>query len=91
MLADVWRLVRGYRSVPLNTEVESARALLAAAGIRATVEPGCGSPPQPDGARAALRAEVARLLTTDDLGQHVVLRIDGNRPAAAADPRPDPR
>jgi two-component system, NarL family, sensor histidine kinase DesK len=64
-LAEARRLVRGYRAVSLGAELETANTLLAAAGVPVRIEPE-GHPGEwvDPARRAALRQEVARLLTT---------------------------
>jgi two-component system, NarL family, sensor histidine kinase DesK len=80
-LAEARRLVRGYQQRSLRTELDSAAALLAAAGIQTRlVLPGGDLPESVDTRpRAALQAAVARLLG-DDAARHcwiVVTRQDG--------------
>jgi two-component system sensor histidine kinase DesK len=69
-LAEARRLVRGYRAVSLGAELETANTLLAAAGVPGRIEPEDHPGESLDPARrAALRHEVARLLTTGDTGR----------------------
>ncbi|MDT7580948.1 MAG: two-component system, NarL family, sensor histidine kinase DesK [Pseudonocardiales bacterium] len=79
-LADARRVVRGYRDVSPAAELETAAALLAAAGIAARIEPGssAGTPADP-ARRTALRQEVARLLETGSAAE-VVLTVRDRRP-----------
>ena len=82
-LADARRVVRGYRDVSLGAELETAAALLAAAGITARIEPGSSAGPPADPVRrTALRQEVARLLETGSAAE-VVLTARDRRPAVA--------
>src|SRR5215472_9449810 len=66
-LAQARRTIRGYQRPSLRAELDSAAALLTAAGIQARVEVPRGELPQTvdDDARAALRAAVAALLRED--------------------------
>jgi two-component system sensor histidine kinase DesK len=79
-LADARRVVRGYRDVSLGAELETAAALLAAAGIPARIEPGgyAGTPADP-ARRTALQQEVARLLEAGSAAE-VVLTGRDRRP-----------
>src|SRR5215467_11558747 len=66
-LAQARRTIRGYQRPSLRAELDSAAALLTAAGIQIRVEVPRGELPQTvdDDARAALRAAVAALLRED--------------------------
>jgi two-component system sensor histidine kinase DesK len=80
-LAEARRMVRGYQQRVLRAELDSAVALLAAAGIQTRLEvPGGDLPESVEAApRAALQAAVARLLH-DGATRHcsiVVTRQDG--------------
>jgi two-component system, NarL family, sensor histidine kinase DesK len=63
-LAEARRMIRGYQQLSLRAELDSAVALLAAAGIQTRLEvPGGDLPESVEAApRAALQAAVARLL-----------------------------
>jgi two-component system sensor histidine kinase DesK len=94
-LAEARRTIRGYQQLSLRTELDSAVALLAAAGIQTRlVLPGGDLPESVDAApRAALRAAVARLLhdgatrdcsivvTRQDGRVQLEVRTDGTQPA----------
>jgi two-component system, NarL family, sensor histidine kinase DesK len=80
-LAQARRTIRGYQQLSLRAELDSAAALLTAAGIQTRLELPRGELPETVGAapRAALRAAVARLLR-DDATRHcsiVVTRRGG--------------
>ncbi len=80
-LAQARRTIRGYQQLSLRAELDSAAALLTAAGIQTRLELPRGELPETVDARprAALRAAVARLLG-DDATRHcsiVVTRQDG--------------
>ena len=80
-LAQARRTIRGYQQRSLRAELDSAAALLTAAGIKTRLELPRGELPETVDAapRAALRAAVARLLR-DDATRHcwiVVSRQDG--------------
>ena len=80
-LAQARRMIRGYQQLSLRAELDSAVALLTAAGIKTRLELPSGELPETVDAtpRAALRAAVARLLR-DDAARHcwiVVTRQDG--------------
>ena len=80
-LAQARLMIRGYQRLSLRAELDSAAALLTAAGIQTRLElPGGELPETVDAApRAALRAAVARLLR-NDAAQHcsiVVTRQEG--------------
>lgn len=80
-LAQARRTIRGYQQLSLRAELDSAAALLTAAGIQTRLELPRGDLPESVDAtpRAALRAAVARLLH-DDATRHcwiVVTRQDG--------------
>jgi two-component system, NarL family, sensor histidine kinase DesK len=79
-LADTRRVVRGYRDVPLPAELETAAALLAAAGVPARIQGPSGEPVDP-AHRVALRQEVARLLATSGATEAVVLAVRDGRPS----------
>jgi two-component system, NarL family, sensor histidine kinase DesK len=81
VLTQARRTIRGYQQPSLRAELDSAAALLTAAGIETRLElPGGELPDTVDAApRAALRAAVTRLLR-DDATRHcsiVVTRQDG--------------
>lgn len=66
-LAETRRMVRGYQQVSLQAELDTAAALLAAAGIDARLSLPARSLPSAaeEALRAALRAALARLLRDD--------------------------
>jgi hypothetical protein len=78
-LAEARRLVRAYQRVPLRTELDTAMALLRAAGVPARLAlPGDGLPRYagPE-LREALRAAVDRLLRDESARTHVIT-LDGS-------------
>lgn len=84
-LAGARRLVRGYRSVSAGAELETAAALLAAAGIPARI----GQPEDAPGTaahRTALPQEVARLLETGSAAEVVLTVRNGRSSVAPRDP-----
>ena len=80
-LAQARRTIRGYQRLSLRAELDSAVALLTAAGIQSRVEVPRGELPNTvdDHARAALRAAVAALLRDDGARRCliVITRQDG--------------
>jgi len=80
-------VVRGYRDVSLGAELETAAALLAAAGIPTRIEPGGSVGTRADPARrTALRQEVARLLETGSAAEVVLTARDRRSAVAPRDP-----
>ena len=97
-LAQSRRLVRRYRQVSLRSELQTAAALLAAAGIRTRIELLPGGQPEviSEELRRQLRSELARLLREDTPGECVITvirhdgraRLDLRRDAGAGQPGP---
>ncbi|MCK2243424.1 MULTISPECIES: hypothetical protein [unclassified Crossiella] len=79
-LAQARRLVSRYRRGPLRAELDTAVALLAAAGIPARLELPAGPLPEPEEAELArLRAELAARLARPDLTECVItVRANGS-------------
>lgn len=87
-LAGARRLVRGYRAVSLGAELETAVALLAAAGVPARIDHSglAAVVPVTEADLAGLRQEVARLLETGSAAE-VVLTVRDGRPGVAPEDR----